>query len=242
MPYGGKLTFSTSRVRYPGGTNPPFPDMVPGEYVKLTVNDTGKGMDKETMARAFEPFFTTKGRAEHSGMGLATVFGIVKQNHGIVTIDSEESDGTTITIYLPFATGEEAKASEKSQLKELTGDETVLLVEDEDMVRTMARRLLELKGYHVMDANNGKDAVRISRENIGKIDLLLTDVIMPNMNGRELFDRLRPTQPNMKALFMSGYSEEFIAEFGILDEDTHFIAKPFKMDELALMVRSVLDE
>jgi CheY-like chemotaxis protein len=242
MPKGGSLTFSTSRKRISEGDSPKNLDLAPGEYAILTVKDTGKGMDEETAARAFEPFFTTKGRAEHSGMGLATVFGIVKQNNGAISLESDEAKGTTVTIYFPVASGEGSDDQAQSPATELTGDETILLVEDEEMVRTMAKRFLELKGYTVLDVDNGKEALRISRENIGKIDLLLTDVIMPNMNGRELFERLRPTQPTMKALFMSGYSEEFIAEFGILDEETHFIAKPFKMDDLAQTVRTVLDD
>ncbi len=215
---------------------------VPGEFVRLTVSDNGCGMDKKTRAHIFEPFFTTKAVGEGTGLGLSTVYGAVKQNNGFVNVYSEPGLGTTFTIYLPRYVGEVAQAR-PSAAGELAqrGQEVILLVEDELSILKVTTMLLTRQGYAVIAANTPGEAIKLAGEYVDEISLLMTDVVMPEMNGRELSKKLLACNPNLKCLYMSGYTADVIAHHGVLDEGVHFIQKPFTMTDLAAKVRGVLD-
>jgi two-component system, cell cycle sensor histidine kinase and response regulator CckA len=215
----------------------------PGHYASLTVSDTGCGMDEETRLRIFEPFFTTKEFGKGTGLGLSTVYGIVKQSEGNIWVYSEKGVGTTFKVYLPRV--DKVAAEEKLVQKEgefSRGTETVLLVEDEEMVKNVAREVLEMQGYHVLEARDGAEARAISTEHKGPIHLLLTDVVMPGMSGREVAEELLRTRPQMKVLYMSGYTGDAIVHHGVLDEGVAFIEKPFSPDTLARRLRDVLED
>ena len=214
---------------------------VPGEYVFLSVNDDGCGMDKETLAHIFEPFFTTKDIGAGTGLGLATVYGIVKQNNGFINVYSEPGRGTTFTIYLPRHRRETGPLPAES-VAELSprGQGTILLVEDEPSILNMTASMLEGQGYTVLPANTPDAAINLAREHAGKILLLMTDVIMPGMNGLNLAQNLRNIYPDIRCLFMSGYTADVIAHHGVLDEGVHFIQKPFSLLEISTKVREVL--
>lgn len=217
-------------------------DFVPGEYVTLSVCDDGCGMDQETLKNIFEPFFTTKGVGEGTGLGLATVYGIVKQNGGFIDVYSELGKGTCFKFFLPRFLGKverERTTEVKSPVER--GRETVLLVEDEPAILDIGKQLLEMKGYRVLSAGTPGEAIRLAEEHIGEIHLLLTDVVMPEMNGRELARKLLSLYPGLKCLFMSGYTANVIAHHGVLDESVQFIQKPFSLDALAAKVREALD-
>jgi PAS domain S-box-containing protein len=215
---------------------------VPGDYVQLAVNDDGCGMDKELQAHIFEPFFTTKGVGKGTGLGLATVFGAVKQNNGFINVYSEPGMGTTFTIYLPRHRDSSAPAATPKPPHPLQhGQETILLVEDEAPVLNMAAMILMRQGYTVLAANSPGEALRLASEHDGEISLLMTDVVMPEMSGRELAQQLMVGHPRLKRLFMSGYTSDIIAHHGVLDEALNFIQKPFTMADLTAKVREVLD-
>jgi PAS domain S-box-containing protein len=217
-------------------------DALPGKYVMLVVTDNGCGMDAETRTHLFEPFFTTKAIGEGTGLGLATIYGIVKQNEGFINVYSEPGRGTTFRIYLPrhdVALQPDNGESEPSALPR--GVETVLLVEDEEALLRLAVRLLTQLGYNVLAANSPQEAERLHQEYEGEIHLLMTDVVMPGMNGRELAERLRPQRPGMKYLFMSGYTANVIAHRGVVDHGVAFLQKPFSLETLARHVRAALD-
>lgn len=217
---------------------------VPGEYVALDVSDNGCGMDAETLSQVFEPFFTTKEVGEGTGLGLATVYGMVKQNKGFIDVDSEPGQGTTFKIYLP----REAVVAERATTKAdgvqpaARGHETVLLVEDEPMILEIVAKMLESQGYRLLTADTPGEAIRKAQEYPGEIHLLMTDVVMPKMNGRDLAKNMLSIYPNIKRLFMSGYTADTIARRGVLDDCVQFIKKPFSMQTLAAKVREVLDE
>jgi len=214
----------------------------PGEYVRLAVSDDGCGMDKETEVHIFEPFYTTKGIGEGTGLGLATVYGIVKQNGGFINVDSEPGQGTTFTIYLPRHIPEGEHAKQEDVVEPLLhGNETVLVVEDEPAILMMAAMVLERQGYTVLTAGTAGDAIRLFKERDGRIHLLMTDVVMPDMNGRDLVKKLQELHPLLRCLFMSGYTADVISPHGVLDEGVHFIQKPFSLTDLAKKVREVLD-
>lgn len=217
-------------------------DAVPGEYVKLTVRDDGVGMDKEIVAHIFEPFFTTKELGKGTGLGLATVYGVVKQNNGFISICSNKGQGTTFSIYLPR---HEVTCSQAltggSALPALHGQETVLLVEDERSILDLVTIMLKQQGYTVLTASTPGEAIRLAREHAGEIHLLMTDVILPEMNGRDLAKNLLSLYPHMRRLFMSGYTANIIAHHGVLDEGVHFIQKPFSLPTIAAKVREVMD-
>ncbi|NVN89662.1 MAG: PAS domain S-box protein [Desulfuromonadales bacterium] len=214
---------------------------VAGEYVRLAVSDNGCGMDPETLEHIFEPFFTTKELGKGTGLGLSTVYGAVRQNNGFIDACSKPGRGTTFTIYLPrHAAGEEQALQPASVLPAARGAETILLVEDEPSILEMAATMLELQGYTVLPASTPGEAMYLSGVHAGKIHLLMTDVVMPEMNGRELFDRLLPQYPDLACLFMSGYTADVIAHHGVLNEGVHFIHKPFSIQSLAASVRNVL--
>ncbi|MBW1780340.1 MAG: response regulator [Deltaproteobacteria bacterium] len=241
MPDGGRLTLETSVIELDQAYAAVHPDAQPGEYVMLAVSDTGHGMDEETQAHVFEPFFSTKGD-QGTGLGLATVYGIVKQHGGNIWLYSEPGKGTTFKIYLPVS--EEAKAPKKTiEMPEivLCGSETILLAEDNKMVSEVTHELLRRLGYPVLTAENGARALEILDRHDGPIDLLLTDVVMPEMNGRDLFERAARKRPGIQVLYMSGYTDDVIAHRGVLDEGVPFIQKPFTMDLLATKVREVLE-
>lgn len=207
----------------------------------LAVSDNGCGMDKETLGKVFEPFFTTKDLGKGTGLGLSTVYGIVRQNNGFINIYSEPNRGTTFKIYLPrHAAKHEQVARQPADGAAAKGVETVLLVEDEPSILAMTRRMLERLGYTVLSANTPGEAIRTAEKYPGDIHLLMTDVIMPEINGRELAKNILVLYPNLKRLFMSGYTANVIACHGVLDEGVHFIQKPFSMQVLASKVREAL--
>ncbi len=214
----------------------------PGDYVRLAISDNGCGMDRETQAHIFEPFFTTKGVGKGTGLGLATVYGVVKQNNGFVNVYSEPGQGTTFTIYLPRYVGTGVQV-QTEMLNEpvMGGQETILLVEDDPAILEMITMMLEGMGYTLLAANSPDKAIRLAREHAGEIRLLMTDVIMPEMNGRDLAIHLVSLYPRLKRLFMSGYTANIIAHHGVLDEGVSFIQKPFTRQELGEIVRKVLD-
>ena len=218
------------------------PEAVPGDYVHLSVSDDGSGMDKETMARVFEPFFTTKGVGEGTGLGLATVYGIVKQNNGFINIYSEPGKGTTFTIHLPRLEEKSQKTLTEAKTPPLPkGQETILLVEDEPAILQITSQLLGKQGYTLLTAGTPNDAMRLAHEHVGEINLLITDVIMPEMNGKDLANRLQSLNPQLKCLYMSGYTADVNAQHGVHDEGIYFIQKPFSLPDLAVKVREVLD-
>lgn len=241
----GKLTIETGTTVFDQAYCAGHPGFVLGEYVLLAVSDDGSGMDKETQANLFEPFFTTKKMGKGTGLGLATVYGIVKQNNGFINVYSEPGHGTTFKIYLPWHVG--GQADEPLNPIDSTealgrGYETVLLVEDESGILALTTMMLERQGYTVLAASTPCEAIRLANEHPGEIHLLITDVVMPEMNGRKLAERLMPLHPNLKLLFMSGYTSNVIAHQGVLNEGVCFIQKPFSMKDFATKVREVLDQ
>jgi CheY-like chemotaxis protein len=238
----GKVTIETGMVTFDAEYCADHAGFVPGEFVLLAVSDDGCGMDKETIDNIFEPFFTTKDVTRGTGLGLATVFGIVKQNNGFVNVYSEPGKGTTFKIYLPHHVGEGVESRAEIVIETPKGrGETVLLVEDEPAIMEMAKRMLERLGYRVMATNTTSEAIHLAGNHTGEMHLLITDVIMPEMNGRDLADQLHAVHPDIKILFMSGYTADVIAHRGVLDEGVNFIQKPFSMKDLGIKVREVLD-
>ena len=243
MPKGGKLVIETALVELDEDYAQQHRSVVPGRYVMLAVSDTGHGMDAATQARIFEPFFTTKAPGEGTGLGLSTVYGIVRQSGGSIWVYSEPGEGTTFKIYLPIAAkGEEAVEERRQTAKPTGGSETVLVVEDEAGIRKMICAVLKKAGYTVLEARNGGDALRVSDGYAGSVQLLITDVVMPVMDGRDLVRRLATIRPDLKVLFMSGYTDDSIAHHGIIDPDTPFLQKPFTPLALAAKVREALGQ
>ena len=214
----------------------------PGDYVLLSVSDNGCGMDQETRAHLFEPFFTTKGVGKGTGLGLATVYGIVKQNNGLINVYSEPGRGTTFKIYLPRHRVKAERLPESSETQPAArGQETILLAEDEPEILRMATKMLKSLGYTVLSAQTPGEAIRLAETHPDRIDLLMADVIMPEMNGRDLAKNILCYYPDLKRLFMSGYTADVIAHRGVLDEGVNFIQKPFQKEDLAAKVRETLD-
>ncbi|MBN1103326.1 MAG: PAS domain S-box protein [Deltaproteobacteria bacterium] len=243
IPGVGKITIETANKSFDESYSRRHEGAVPGEYVLLGVSDTGAGMSPEVMEHVFDPFFTTKELGRGTGLGLATVYGIVKQNNGFINVYSEQGLGTTIKIYLPRFEGETVGAAEKADERKLPeGTETLLLAEDEASLLNVAREILAGQGYTVLAARTPTEALMLAERHKGEIHLLLTDVVMPEMNGRELMGRLQALRPRIKALFMSGYTANVVAHHGVLDEGVHFIEKPFSPRTLAEKVREVLDK
>jgi two-component system, cell cycle sensor histidine kinase and response regulator CckA len=241
MPRGGKLTIETKDVVLDESYTSDHFGVHIGPYVMLAVSDTGVGMDKETQARIFEPFFTTKDKGKGIGLGLSTVFGIIQQSGGNIWVYSEPGNGTTFKVYLPIADGVASEAAPKVEPATLEGSETILLVEDQDEVRKVAMEILRRYGYHVIEARNAGDALLSVERHPRTIHLLLTDVVMPQISGRELAERLLQVRPDMRVLYMSGYTENAIVHHGILDSGIHYLQKPIVPEQLGRRVREVLD-
>jgi len=243
MPNGGKLTIETDKVFLDEEYAKTHVAVTPGEYVMLAVSDTGQGMDEETIKHIFEPFYTTKKKGTGTGLGLATVYGIVKQSGGNIWVYSEPGKGTTFKMYLPRVDGEASvdRPFTDVSTERLTGSETILLVEDEEEVRRVAQRILTSKGYKVLEAASGEEAVELCENYEGDIDILVTDVVMPGMSGRELADKLIATCRGIKIVYMSGYTDNAIVHHGVLEKDTNFLQKPFTSETLAAIVREALD-
>ncbi|MHB1462307.1 MAG: response regulator [Armatimonadota bacterium] len=239
----GHISISTKCIHGDPAFISLHPDLTPGDYVSLVITDDGCGMNEQTLAKLFEPFFTTKELGKGTGLGLATIYGIVKQNTGSIEVESQPGQGTTFSIYLPSHLGQK----ERQELAVDVQSEgemhmTVLLVEDETAILKLGKRMLERQGFNVLAAISPGEALRLAEEHPGEIQLLLTDVVMPEMNGRDLAKRLLGLYPNMKRVYMSGYTADVIAHQGVVDKDVHFLQKPFSMQEMATKVQEVLAE
>jgi CheY-like chemotaxis protein len=242
LPTGGHLTIETRNLHVSQPLIKGRETLQPGHYVVFTVSDDGCGMDTGTQEKIFEPFFTTKELGKGTGLGLATVYGIVKQSEGTIWVYSEPGKGAAFKIYLPRV-DVVSEAAEVSEVPEFAtgGTETILLVEDEDVVRDLAREVLQYYGYTVLSAANAGEALRICREYDSTLDLMVTDVVMPRMSGRELAQQLAVERPETRVLYMSGFTDDAIVRHGLLEEDIAFIQKPFTPESLARKVRELLD-
>ena len=240
MPEGGRLTIQTQNIVMDEGhrRGPQF--IRPGRYVMLSVSDTGSGMDKETQSRIFEPFFTTKEKGKGTGLGLSTVYGIVKQSGGYVMVQSEVDRGSAFQIYLPQVEGAAEKQTVATPDAASGGNETVLLVEDEESVRQLVRDTLAARGYRVLEAESGEAGLAVAEQHAGKIDMVITDVVMPGMTGREMVNQLAQARPGVKVLYLSGYTEDAILSDGSIESGTAFLQKPFSLQNLSKKVREVL--
>jgi len=247
MPQGGKLAITTANIDLAKPVSSGRFTVMPGEYVVLTVTDSGSGMDDETQSHIFEPFFTTKEQGKGTGLGLSTVYGIVKQSGGYIWVSSEVGKGTSFKIYLPRMFESTETAAAHVPVKEVVGatgaeSNTLLLVEDEAGIRELTSELLAGWGYEVLVARNGVEALEISGKHRGAIDLMVTDVVMPHMNGRDLAERMRQMRPEMKVIYMSGYTDNLVLQGGMVEEGSDFIQKPFSADTLAKRVRAALQK
>ena len=242
MPNGGSLVIDTGNVDLDNEFTGEYSVAGAGRYVRLRVSDSGAGIDPAARSRLFEPFFTTKGLGKGTGLGLSTVYGIVKQSGGFVKVDSDPDRGATFEVYLPRVDAAAPDAlDERVPVAVPSGRETVLVVEDEHALRAVARRTLAGLGYRVLDAISGEDALAVLEGQAEPIDLMITDVIMPGISGRELARRLAVARPGLRVLFMSGYADDALADHGVLAADVEYLQKPFTPDELARRVRDVLD-
>ncbi|HEY6246429.1 MAG TPA: ATP-binding protein [Pyrinomonadaceae bacterium] len=243
MPRGGTITIETKNIYLDQTYVRHHVSVTPGPHVMLAVTDTGVGMEQETQKRIYEPFFTTKERGKGTGLGLSTVYGIVKQSGGNIWVYSEVDKGTTFKIYLPrISEAADMLKHDEIEFNLPQGTETILLVEDEEMVRHLAQNILESSGYDVLTAESVEDALRIASRPSVSIDLLLTDVVMPGMSGRDLATQLQSTHPEMHVLYMSGYTEDTIVHHGLLEQGINFLQKPFGPEQLLVSVREVLGQ
>jgi two-component system cell cycle sensor histidine kinase/response regulator CckA len=243
MPLGGKLTIETANIEFDDHYIQKHSGAQRGSFIMLAITDTGIGMDESTRSQIFEPFYTTKDHDKGTGLGLATVYGIVKQNNGFIYVKSKPEEGSTFNVYFPMVEiPRENSQKLQTDPEKLKGNETIFLVEDDDEVREVTLSILNYYGYSVLTAKNGKEALHLYKEHDTNIDLLITDVIMPVMNGRELAEELKGKNPSLKVLFFSGHSDDSIVKQGVLDEGLEFIQKPFSHIDLAKKVREVLDK
>ncbi len=240
MPTGGKLTIETANVELDEEYAAQHVGAVTGPYAMIAVSDNGTGMDRETLAKIFEPFFTTKEKGRGTGLGLSTVFGIVKQSGGTIWVYSEPGRGTTFKVYLPL-TDEKPAERAPSAPAQARGRETVLLVEDDDRVRAVAVEILRRSGYRVFESRSPADAIELAEGLGGRLDLLVADVVMPEMGGRQLAEKVRALVPSARVLFMSGYTDDAVVRHGVLESDMEFLQKPITPESLARKVRDVLD-
>ncbi|HAA04913.1 MAG TPA: hybrid sensor histidine kinase/response regulator [Syntrophobacteraceae bacterium] len=242
MPADGRISMETDMVELDATYAAEHHGVRPGSYVMLAVSDTGHGMDAQTRERIFDPFFTTKEKGKGTGLGLATVYGIVKQHDGHIWVYSERGKGTTFKLFLPAANdavadeGAESRAARPSR-----GTETLLLAEDSDLVRDLAVQILKREGYTVLSGASGHECLTLLDNHRGRLDLLVTDVIMPDLNGKVLFQQVAARRPGVRVLYISGYTEDVIVHHGVLEEGISFIQKPFTVQGLATKVREVLD-
>jgi len=242
MPHGGQLTVETDNIVLDEAYAWEHPQVQPGAYVLLSVSDTGIGMDEEVKSHLFEPFFTTKETGKGTGLGLATVYGIIHQSGGHIHASSELGVGTTFRIYLPRVEEEAESIARKGELARLPrGTETILLLEDEDVVRQLAVRALRMRGYTVLEARRPSEAIFINERQTTAIALLVTDVVLPEMGGRDLAERLASSRPEMRVLYISGYMDDTIADHGALEPGVTLLEKPFTPADLLGKVREVLD-
>jgi two-component system, cell cycle sensor histidine kinase and response regulator CckA len=242
MPQGGRLTVEAANVKLDRPLTGRPAGIAPGEYVRLAVSDTGSGMNAETQAHIFEPFFTTKEPGKGTGLGLFTVYGIVSQNDGSMQVESASGIGTKFTVYLPRVNTPAAEVEvEASPQPSPHGGETILLVEDEAAVRELVRQVLQAMGYTVLEAANGEQALQLSRVHRGPIHLLLADVVLPGLSGPEVADQLTSTRPEIHVIYMSGYVQDTIKRYGILERQRVFLQKPFTPAALLASVREALD-
>lgn len=242
MPHGGQLLIETCNVTIEKEFSHRYPFVIPGQYVVLTVSDTGFGMDPETQTHIFEPFFTTKEQGKGTGLGLPTVYGIVKQSGGYIFVDSEPEQGATFKVYLPQIYEPVDPCIVPPKTAEfIKGEETILVIEDEDGVRALITEMLKRHGYCVLEAANGTEAIETSKQYPNEINLVLTDVVIPGISGREAIHHIMPLQPNAKVIYMSGYSDEAIMQHGVIEPETSFIQKPFTRAILLQKVREILD-
>ena len=241
MRQGGKLTITTANVDLDERYAREHGGVLAGPHVMLAVSDTGTGMDAETQSRIFEPFFTTKKEGQGTGLGLSTVYGIVRQSGGNIWVYSELDKGSTFKVFLPAIKSQTTQSEERISVEPALGSETVLLVEDEAGVRDLVSAILGQAGYTVLEARHGKEALLISEGHHGPIQLLITDVVMPEMSGKELAHRLGSLRPELKILYMSGYTDDAIVHHGVLDPDTPFLAKPFTPAGLIRKVQETIE-
>jgi two-component system cell cycle sensor histidine kinase/response regulator CckA len=241
IPREGRLSIATTEVFMEGAFARRHDDVPAGRYVLLTVTDTGEGMNEETLRRVFDPFFTTKEQGKGTGLGLSTVYGIVKQHNGSVEVESHPGTGTRFMIYLPRSAALPEAENDPPAGQPARGTETILLVEDEAPIRTLISRHLRGLGYMVLEAADGISALRMSSEHAGAVHMLVTDVVMPRMNGMELHDRLREGIPDLKVLFMSGYQRDVIRSHIDRGRELDLITKPFSVQALAARMREILD-
>jgi CheY-like chemotaxis protein len=244
MPDGGTLTLRTANVEVPERPAAEYPELAPGPHVLLAVSDTGCGMDAQTLDCIFEPFFTTKEVGKGTGLGLATVYGAVKQSGGSIRVHSRVGQGSTFEIYLPAViestTAPAAPAAPTAPTDVSRGTGTLLLVEDAEDVRSLARRVLQEQGYTVLEAPDGLAALGLAARHVGGIDLLVTDVLMPGLSGRSLAERLRAVHPTLRVLYVSGYTDDLVVRFGALGANTAFLQKPFTPEALLQKVQELL--
>jgi CheY-like chemotaxis protein len=243
MPQGGRLTIETRHVTLDETYRQTHGDTQPGQYSMLAVIDTGVGMEAATKARIFDPFFTTKGPGKGTGLGMAVVHGVVKQSGGQIEVYSEPGKGTAFKVYFPLARDALAVGKPAPGVLQMpTGTETILLVEDEAAVRALSRHILQSCGYTILEAEDGREAVQVAQNYQGDIQLVVTDVVMPYLGGRQLAERLEAMRPGLKILFLSGYTDDAVVRHGILEADVAFLQKPFTPNALAQKVRNVLDD
>jgi len=242
MEHGGKVTIELTNAELDANYARTHPEVLPGEYVLLAVSDTGCGMSQATQSRIFEPFFTTKSPGKGTGLGLATVYGIVKQSGGHIAVYSELGQGATFKVYLPKVLEKPAKTRSQSGPANLAGGtETILVVEDEDAVRALTRHILQSSGYAILEARNGAEGIALAAQHKGPLDLLVTDVVMPQVGGRPLAEALLSRHPKLKVLYLSGYTTDAVIRHGVLEAETAFLHKPFTPRALLQKVREVLD-